>query len=63
VARAVKIAVALTGNLLIVLAAGTIVVFLSNRPLWLRVQRYLMGTVLGALAVKIATDHTRPVAV
>lgn len=59
---AVQIAVALTGNLLIVLAAGTIAVFLSNRPLWLRLQRYLMGTVLGALAVKVATDHSRPVA-
>ena len=60
---AVQIADALTGNLLIVLAAGTIAVFLSNRPFGLRVQRHLMGTVLGALAVKIATDLTRPVAV
>jgi threonine/homoserine/homoserine lactone efflux protein len=34
-----------------VLAAGTISVFLSRRPSWLRVQRYLMGTVLGALAL------------
>jgi threonine/homoserine/homoserine lactone efflux protein len=56
----VQIAVALTGNLLIVLAAGTIAVFLSGRPTWLRVQRYLMGAVLGALAVKLATDHSRP---
>ncbi|MGC9669931.1 LysE family translocator [Planosporangium sp. 12N6] len=57
---AVQIAVALTVNLLIVLAAGTIAGFLAGRPLWLRAQRYLMGTVLGALAVKLATDHTRP---
>ncbi|HEV7898015.1 MAG TPA: LysE family translocator [Planosporangium sp.] len=57
---AVQIAVALTVNLLIVLAAGSIAVFLSGRPLWLRFQRYLMGTVLGALAVKLATDHARP---
>jgi threonine/homoserine/homoserine lactone efflux protein len=56
----VQIAVALTVNLLIVLAAGTIAVFLSGRPVWLRIQRYLMGTVLGGLAVKLATDHTRP---
>ena len=27
----------------------------------LRMQQYLMGTVLGALAVKLATDHARPV--
>ena len=57
---AVQIAVALTVNLAIVLAAGTIAVFLTHRPGWLRVQRYVMGTVLGALAVKLATDNTRP---
>jgi threonine/homoserine/homoserine lactone efflux protein len=56
---AVQIAVALTVNLLIVLAAGSIAVFLSGRPLWLRLQRYLMGTVLGALALKLATDKVR----
>jgi threonine/homoserine/homoserine lactone efflux protein len=58
---AVQIAVALTVNLLIVLAAGTISAFLAGRPVWLRAQRYLMGTVLGALAVKLATDHAHPV--
>jgi threonine/homoserine/homoserine lactone efflux protein len=56
----VQIVVALTVNCLIVLAAGTIAAFLGARPLWLRVQRYLMGTVLGALAVRLATDHARP---
>lgn len=57
---AVQIGTALTVNLLIVLAAGTISTFLRRRPVWLRVQRYLMGTVLGGLAVKLATDHARP---
>jgi threonine/homoserine/homoserine lactone efflux protein len=57
---AVQIVVALTVNLLIVLAAATISGFLGGRPVWLRVQRYLMGSVLGALAVKLATDHSRP---
>jgi threonine/homoserine/homoserine lactone efflux protein len=56
----VQIGVALTVNLLIALAAGTIAGFLAGRPVWLRVQRYLMGTVLGALAVRLATDHGRP---
>lgn len=59
----VQIAVALTVNLLIVLAAGTISTFLTGRPVWLRVQRYMMGTVLGALAVRLATDNARPVPV
>lgn len=59
---ATQIVVALTVNLLIVLAAGTISQMLGRRPGWLRVQRYLMGTVLGGLAVKLATDHAKPVA-
>lgn len=46
-----QIVVSVLVNLAIVLAAGTISVFLSRRPSWLRVQRYLMGTVLGALAL------------
>lgn len=58
----VQITVALTLNLLIVLGAGSIAAFLADRPVWLRAQRYLMGTVLGALAVKLATDHARPAA-
>jgi threonine/homoserine/homoserine lactone efflux protein len=57
---AVQIVVALTGNLLIVLAAGSIARFFGARPLWLRMQRYLMGSVLGALAIKLLTDHARP---
>ena len=56
----VQIAASLTVNFCIVLAAGTIANFLRGRPAWQRVQRYLMGTVLGALAIKLATDHARP---
>lgn len=54
----IQIAISLGVNLAIVLAAGTIAVFLARRPRWLRVQRYVMGTVLGALAIKLATDRS-----
>lgn len=57
---AVQIAVALTVNLLVVLAAGTVSGLLSRRPGWLRVQRWLMATVLGGLAVRLLADHARP---
>ncbi len=56
----VQIVVALSVNGLIVLGAGGIATFLAGRPLWLRVQRYLMGTVLGLMAVLVATDRARP---
>jgi threonine/homoserine/homoserine lactone efflux protein len=53
-----QIVVALTVNGLIVLCAGSLARFLGERPSWLRVQRYLMGTVLAGLAVRIAADRT-----
>ncbi|GAB2946095.1 LysE family translocator [Streptomyces sundarbansensis] len=58
----VQIVVALTVNLGIVLAAGSIAVFLARRPSWLRAQRCLMGTALGLLAVSVATDTSAPAA-
>lgn len=56
----VQITVALAVNCLIVLGAGGISTFLTGRPLWLRVQRYVMGSMLGAIAVLLATDRARP---
>ncbi|OZC95693.1 lysine transporter LysE [Rhodococcus sp. 06-221-2] len=56
----VQIAVAVVINLAIVVLAGSIARFLAVRPTWLKVQRYLMGTVLGLLAVRVATDGGRP---
>ncbi|MFD9606205.1 LysE family translocator [Streptomyces sp. NPDC059970] len=56
----IQIVVSVAVNLTIVLAAGTIAVFLSRRPSWLKVQRYMMGTVLGALAVSLAIDTSGP---
>ncbi len=55
-----QIVVALTVNALIVVFAGALAAFLAPRPAWLRVQRYLMGGVLGALALRPATERARP---
>ncbi|MFD4949981.1 LysE family translocator, partial [Streptomyces sp. NPDC058409] len=57
----IQIVVSVAVNLTIVLAAGTIAVFLSRRPSWLKVQRYAMGTALGALAISLALDTSGPV--
>jgi threonine/homoserine/homoserine lactone efflux protein len=58
----VQILIALSLNCLIVLAAGRIAAWLTARPAWLRAQRWFMATVLGGLAVKLATDR-RPAVV
>ena len=54
-----QIGVAVTGNATIAILAGSIAVFLAQRPFWLAVQRRAMGTVLGALAVNMATEARR----
>ncbi|MFE0020643.1 LysE family translocator [Amycolatopsis sp. NPDC059021] len=57
----VQITIAITVNGLIAMSAGSIARFLGNRPGWLKAQRYVMGTVLGVLAVRIAADRSRAV--
>ena len=54
-----QIAVSVSVNAMIALAAGSIATFLGTRPLWLLVQRWLMGTVLAGLAVKMALESRR----
>lgn len=56
---ATQIAISVTVNALIALAAGGIAAFLAERPLWLAIQRWLMGCVLGGLAVRMALDDKR----
>ena len=54
-----QIAVSVSVNAMIALAAGSIASFLAARPFWLVVQRWLMGTVLAALALRMATEARR----
>ena len=56
---AIQIAISVSVNAMIALAAGSIATFLGTRPLWLLVQRWLMGTVLAGLAVKMALEARR----
>ncbi|WP_232630920.1 LysE family translocator [Methylobacterium sp. Leaf118] len=55
----VQIAVSLAVNVGIVLAAGSVAAFLARRPVWLTAQRWVMGTVLAALALRMATESRR----
>lgn len=54
-----QIVISVTVNGLIALSAGAIALFLAGRPVWLVVQRWLMGTVLAALAVRMVTEVQR----
>ncbi len=57
---ATQIAISVCVNSAIILAAGGIAVFLAQRPLWALVQRWLMGTVLGLLALRMLLEPRRP---
>lgn len=54
-----QIAISVAVNAVIALAAGSIAGFLAGRPRWLAVQRWLMGTVLAALAARMAAETRR----
>ncbi len=54
-----QILVSISINTMVVLSAGSIAVFLASRPGWIMAQRWLMATVLGGLAVRIATESRR----
>jgi threonine/homoserine/homoserine lactone efflux protein len=56
----VQISIALTVNCLIVLSAGQIARWLARKPVWLRVQRWFMASVLAVLAVRLVIDRGRP---
>jgi threonine/homoserine/homoserine lactone efflux protein len=54
-----QIAISLAVNTAIVFTAGAVAVFLTGRPLWARLQRWVMGTVLAGLALRLALDSGR----
>jgi threonine/homoserine/homoserine lactone efflux protein len=56
---AIQIAISVSVNAMIALAAGSIALFLGTRPAWLLLQRWLMGTVLAGLAMKMAFEARR----
>ncbi|MGD0434046.1 MAG: LysE family translocator [Acetobacteraceae bacterium] len=55
----VQIIISISVNALIVIMAGSIAGFLKSRPSWMMVQRYLMGTVLAGLAIRMAAENRR----
>ena len=56
-----QISVSFTVNLLIALFASGIALWFVRNPLWLAVQRYVMGCVLAALAVRLMLEQRKTV--
>lgn len=54
-----QISISLIVNAMIALAAGSIALFLTRRPGFALIQRWLMGTVLGFLAIRMAVEVRR----
>ena len=53
---AVQIAVSLAVNTVIIFFAAGLAVFLNRNIAWMRVQRYVMGSVLGLLALRLLSE-------
>ncbi|MCS3804217.1 threonine/homoserine/homoserine lactone efflux protein [Chromobacterium alkanivorans] len=54
-----QILISVSVNALIVLSAGAMAALLVKRPVWGVVQRWIMGTVLGGLAVRMLLEKPR----
>ncbi|GAA0723843.1 LysE family translocator [Dokdonella soli] len=53
---AIQICISMLVNSTVILIAGSIAGFLSTRPTWITLQRWLMGSVLAGLAVHMAAQ-------
>lgn len=54
-----QITISMIVNALIAISAGAIALFMTRKPIYAVIQRWLMGTVLGFLAVRMAFEARR----
>lgn len=55
----VQMIISFTINLLIVISAAKMATWFSKKPIWLRIQKWFMATVLTGLAVKMAITKVK----
>ena len=55
----VQIAISFAVNLVLILSAARLAAWFAKNPVWLAVQRWIMGFVLAGLAVRLALDQRR----
>jgi threonine/homoserine/homoserine lactone efflux protein len=58
---ATQVLMAFSTHLCIILSAGAVARYLGRRPQWLSIHRYVMASVLSAIAIKLAFEHRRRV--
>jgi threonine/homoserine/homoserine lactone efflux protein len=56
---AVQIVIAVVGDLMFVLLAARAARWLAGRPMWTKVQQWIMGGTFAAIAAKLALDERR----
>lgn len=54
-----QIAISVCVNTVFVLTAGSVATFFATRPFWAKVQRWVMASMLGALALRMAGEAQR----
>ena len=52
----IQISVSALVNGLIVFLAGSIATFMNQKPIWMQIQKWVMGTVLSALAIRLLVE-------
>lgn len=55
----IQIAVSIVVNAVVILSAASVAMLLTRRPTFALLQRWLMGTVLASLAIRMATEERR----
>ncbi|WP_159564961.1 LysE family translocator [Budvicia diplopodorum] len=55
----IQIIISVTINAIIAMTAGSIAIFLTGRPAWVVIQRWVMGTVLAGLAVRMLFESRK----
>ena len=54
-----QMTVSFSVNLMIVLFASSISTWFSERPTWIKIQKWFMAGILGSLALKLALDKAK----
>lgn len=55
----VQITISVSVNAMLVIAAGSVAALVTQRPAWIAMQRWLMGTVLAGLAIRMVAEARR----